>query len=287
MTAALTLAVSAGALAAFNPCGFALLPAYLTLFLGENRARGTATARALAVGLAVTTGFVLVFGTVGLAVTALSVRLGDWLSFVTMGSGALLVVTGVYLLTGRDASLRIPAARLRIDGSARGMVAYGVVYATVSLSCTLPIFLAAVVSSFTLADGGGSFATGVVALLGYALGMGAVLFALALLTALFGDSVTKRARSFTPHMKRVSAVFLLVAGGYVVWYGWVEYQAFQGRLIADGPVSWVGDASARVSAALTSIPSGLLVAAALGALLTAGAVVTIRKRRGRPAGVRR
>ena len=287
MTAALTLAVSAGALAAFNPCGFALLPAYLTLFLGENRSRGTATARALAVGLAVTTGFVVVFGTVGLAVTALSVRLGDWLSFVTMGSGALLVVVGAYLLTGRDASLRIPAARLRVDGSARGMVAYGVVYATVSLSCTLPIFLAAVVSSFTLSDGAGSFTTGVIALLGYALGMGAVLSLLALLTAIFGDSVTKRARSFTPHMRRISAVFLLVAGAYVVWYGWVEYQAFQGRLIADGPVSWVGNASARVSGALATVPSELLVSAVLGALLAAAVVVAVRRRSRRPAGNRR
>ena len=34
MTAALTLAFSAGMVATLNPCGFAMLPAYLSYFMG-------------------------------------------------------------------------------------------------------------------------------------------------------------------------------------------------------------------------------------------------------------
>ncbi len=36
----LALAVVAGAVAAFNPCGFALLPAYLALLVAEGPATG-------------------------------------------------------------------------------------------------------------------------------------------------------------------------------------------------------------------------------------------------------
>lgn len=43
---------------------------------------------------------------------------------------------------GRDFSVNIPRARLTVDGSPRGMVAHGVIHATVSPSCTLPVFLA-------------------------------------------------------------------------------------------------------------------------------------------------
>ncbi|MER7173964.1 cytochrome c biogenesis protein CcdA, partial [Streptomyces mesophilus] len=64
------LALGAGLLAAVNPCGFALLPAYLSLLvLGERPAsRATAVVRALTATLAITLGFGAVFGIFGLAV---------------------------------------------------------------------------------------------------------------------------------------------------------------------------------------------------------------------------
>lgn len=279
LTSSLALAVSAGAIAAFNPCGFALLPGYLALFLGEPVGRRAAVGRALAVGLAVTAGFVLVFGLAGLAVTVLSIGLGDWLSLVTVISGLVLLVVGAFLLAGREPVVRIPRARLRVDGSPRGMVGYGVVYATVSLSCTLPVFLAAVVSAFTVT--GGSAAAGVVALLGYAFGMGAVLTSLALMTALLGAGAAARLRAVMPHVKRISGAFLLIAGAYVVWYGWVEYRAFQGELILGGPVAWVSDASSRVSQAIAQAGPGLVVAGAVVVLGLAAVLAILRHRRTR------
>jgi len=154
------------------------------------------------------------------------------------------------------------------------MVAYGVIYATVSLSCTLPVFLAAVVSAFT----GGSAAVGVVALLGYAFGMGAVLAVLALVTALFGSGTAGRMRAVMPHVKRISGAFLLLAGAYVTWYGWVEYRAFQGDLITGGPVAWVSAASSRIGALIADAGAGLAVVAAVLLALAAG-ITALRRRR--------
>ena len=56
----LLLALTAGMLAAVNPCGFALLPAYLSiLVLGGNQpGRGTAVRRALVSTGCLTLGFV-------------------------------------------------------------------------------------------------------------------------------------------------------------------------------------------------------------------------------------
>ena len=272
---ALALAVSAGAIAAFNPCGFAMLPAYLALFLGEPAGRRAAVGRALGVGAAVTVGFVLVFGIAGMLITLLSLSLGDWLSVVTAASGLLLMIAGVYLLTGRELALNLPRARLTVDGSPRGMVAYGVIYATVSLSCTLPVFLAAVVSAFTVS--GGSAAVGVVALVGYALGMGAMLSVLALVTALLGSGVSGRLRAFAPQVKRISGVFLVLAGAYVAWYGWVEYRAFQGDLITGGPVEWVSRASSRIGSLIAGAGPTLVVVAGL-LLAVAGLITALRRR---------
>ncbi|MGA8045501.1 MAG: cytochrome c biogenesis protein CcdA [Dermatophilaceae bacterium] len=273
---AVALAVSAGAIAAFNPCGFALLPAYLALFLGEPTGRRAAVGRALGVGLAVTVGFVLVFGVAGLLVTVLAIGLGDWLSYVTMASGVLLVVVGLLLLSGREFAMNAARIKLAVDGTPRGMVAYGVVYAVVSLSCTLPVFLAAVITAFTA----GSATAGVLALLGYAVGMGAVLVVLSLVTALFGAGAMRRTRGVAPHLKRISGAFLVLAGAYVTWYGWVEYRAFQGDFIAGGPVEWVTTLSGRISATIAG--TGPWVAAGAVALVVVTvALAELRRRRSR------
>ena len=60
-----------GVFAAVNPCGFVMLPAYLTYFLGVDDARTSGTdgragiGRALAVSAAVSAGFVFVFTVIG------------------------------------------------------------------------------------------------------------------------------------------------------------------------------------------------------------------------------
>ncbi len=60
-------ALTAGMLAAFNPCGFALLPGYLALFLADAQGAGRSTAirRAIAISASLTAGFVAIFGVVG------------------------------------------------------------------------------------------------------------------------------------------------------------------------------------------------------------------------------
>ena len=67
-------AFGAGMVAAVNPCGFAMLPAYLSLCLGnqdagfEKRSSLRRPLRALLIGGAVSSGFVLLFGLAGIVV---------------------------------------------------------------------------------------------------------------------------------------------------------------------------------------------------------------------------
>ncbi len=274
MTPEITFAATAGMLAAFNPCGFALLPGYLALFLGAQPTRHGTVLRAVVVGAAVTTGFVAVFGTVGAVLTLLSVGLGRWLSVVTLVAGLVLLVVGVLLLAGRDVSVRLPRARLAVSGSVPGMIGYGIVYATVSLSCTLPVFLAAVVSVFATTDA--TVRTGSLAALAYAAGMGLVMAILALVVGLLGRTSLTRARSWARHVGRASGLVVTLAAFYVLWYGWVELRTLDGDQVARGPVTWVASSSGRISQVITDVGttplfatlSSILAMAVLAALLT-------------------
>ena len=67
----LALAFAAGLVAALNPCGFALLPAYLTVVVREGAtSRMSALGRALTATAAMAVGFVTVFGIFGLLTTS-------------------------------------------------------------------------------------------------------------------------------------------------------------------------------------------------------------------------
>ena len=147
-----------GLIATVNPCGFVLLPTYLMYFLGLEAARGVpggaepgaarrgeaeraSVRRALLVGAAVTAGFMAVFVVVG-AVTKWST---DWVlanaKYVTGLAGVAFVVLGIAMLFGFQLRVAVPVlAAGRRDTTVRSMFVYGVVYATVSLSCTLYLF---------------------------------------------------------------------------------------------------------------------------------------------------
>ena len=66
--APLALAFASGMVATVNPCGFAMLPAYLGYFLGlegQDRDVQASVSRSLGVGLSVSAGFLVVFGLAG------------------------------------------------------------------------------------------------------------------------------------------------------------------------------------------------------------------------------
>jgi cytochrome c biogenesis protein CcdA len=212
--------------AAVNPCGFALLPAYLGLYLGMFEDTATPSGRtksiltALQVSIMVTAGFVLLFGTVGLAVGLLTSTISKLLPWTGLAIGILLVfvggrtVTGGMLYAGATERFADRLGNAAGKTNLTGYFAYGLAYAAASLGCTLPIFLAVVGS--TMARGGLVPAT--FQFLLYALGMGTVITALTLGTALFKQAAVARVRTVLPFVQPASAILLLGAGAYLIYY---------------------------------------------------------------------
>lgn len=221
----LGFAFGAGMVATVNPCGFALLPAYISLYLGggpDSVSREGVFMRllwAFLISVAVTAGFVLLFGAAGLVLSAggrLLTRVMPWLSLVI---GAGLMVLGLLMLSGRHVYSGL-AARLasRVKAPAsRGIGSFflfGIAYAIASLSCTLPIFLVVVGGGLSA----GGVALGLWQFVGYALGMGLVMTVLTVGTALFKGAVAAYLRRLLPWVERVSAVLIIAAGGYIIYY---------------------------------------------------------------------
>ncbi|MEV1330622.1 cytochrome c biogenesis protein CcdA [Micromonospora costi] len=283
MTAGLLLALTAGMLAAVNPCGFALLPAYLSLLVaGEPGTRG-AVGRALTAAAGLTLGYVLVFGAFGLALAPLTGWLRPRLPWVTVVLGLLLVAAGVWLLAGRRLPTPgRPTRAPRLTRSWPSMVLFGAAYAVASLGCAIAPFLATVVTSLQA----GSTAAGLALFGAYALGMGLVVAVAALGVALLRDGLVARLRGAGALVPRLSGAVLVAAGGYVAWYGWYEARLAAGR--RDALTDPIVVAAARAQRALAETLDAIgpaLLAAVLAALVVAVAVLSRRNRRDDHAGV--
>ena len=287
----LAFAFSGGVVAAFNPCGAAMFPAYVGYQLGTARAERSPVAggldkvrRALGrarrsprgeapeyerslgplewdsvrgrpvlgdqerdepalgllarglremvvglvaagvsgmrVGLAATAGFVVVFGAVGLILAAGGRVVGHFLPFAGLAVGVAIAALGLWLLvSGRKIGI-MSASRVNL-GAGRGIVQvflFGIAYAVASLSCALPIFLAAVgiVAGQTLT--GESFAETVVGSLAYGLGMGVVMIAVAVGVVLFKGLAQRTIRRVLEWVEPVGKLAMVGAGAYLIYY---------------------------------------------------------------------
>ena len=230
----LGLAFAAGMVAAFNPCGFAMLPAYLMLVIQREDSRpAAAVGRALVASAAMALGFVAVFGLFGLLTLSVASTVQRYLPYGTVVIGLALVALGIWLLAGRELPGWSLGKGARWAPTARmgSMVGYGVGYALASLSCTVGPFLA--VTGSSLRSGSALGVMGVY--LAYSAGIALVVGALAVAVALASAGMIDRMRRVLPFVNRVSGLVLVVVGLYVAYYGLFEVRLFDGK-DGDDPV---------------------------------------------------
>jgi cytochrome c-type biogenesis protein len=215
-------AFAAGMVASVNPCGFLMLPTYLSYHLGTqeegyyDQPVGRRLLKALALGLVATAGFLVILAVVGIIISAG----GQWLiqvfPYAGVAIGASMALLGLWLLVTRRSLGIMAASRVTVSPqrNLRNVFLFGIAYATGSLSCTLPIFLVVVGSSLASQGLVNSF----VQFIGYGLGMGAILIAVTIGAALFQGTVARGLRAAMPYVHRMSALFLAGAGAYLVYY---------------------------------------------------------------------
>lgn len=220
-------AFTAGMVATVNPCGFAMLPAYLGFFLGtddEERDTLGSLLRGLFVGVSVSAGFMLLFAVAGTLVAWTSVGVGHISPWLTVVIGLVLAVGGIAIAAGWTPAILLP--RLNRGGRDRtlwSMFLFGLSYAVASLSCTLPVFSTVVVTTFSRT----SFAGGIATFLVYGLGMAMVLILLTLTLAVARRGFVTALRRLLPHMQRISGAIMAVVGVYLVWWGVYEIRMLQ------------------------------------------------------------
>ena len=276
--APLAFAFASGLVASVNPCGFPLLPAYLSYFIGsdgdEELDSSHSVGRALAVSGTVSLGFLAVFGIAGAFFAHVSSSVLDWSPWITVAIGAALAALGVAMLAGFEPAVVLP--KLNRGGRSRGvgsMFVFGVSYAVASLSCTLPVFLSAVGTTFTRSN----FVSGLAVFAAYSAGMALVLMVLTVALALARHSLVTRLRQAMRYVQRAAGALLVVAGAYVAWYGITEIRLDSGAT-GGGAVDLVTDLSADISTWVQDT-GATRIGVVLAVLVAAAAAFSVGRRR--------
>ncbi len=255
MIAYISYAFALGLVAAVNPCGFPMLPAYLSIFVGADQTSSTVRSRlgrAISSSAVVSIGFAAVFAILGSLFDAGLTAFMTWVPWLMIGLGTAFVVMGVVGLVSGHLAIPLPQHTWHRRG--RGpwtLVGFGISYALASLTCSLPIFLAGVAGAFTRVG----WSTGFLTFLAYAAGMSTVLLIVSVAVALARTSIISALRTGGRHLERVSSAILLIVGGYLAFYWIVDLTG----AAAPGPLSAVESFEGSLETFLAGHRSGLAI----------------------------
>lgn len=285
----LALFFTMGMVAAVNPCGFAMLPAYLSYFLGlddddrrapvmsptppplygtdsggeQAHAVGGASspvpvqqvgnlaqvARALRVAFTVSAGFMTVFAVAGLAVRHTSVPVYEYAPWISIVIGTALVILGVAMVRGFELTVNLP--KLNRGGRERTLTSMYVFGLSYAIA-SIGCTLPIFLGAVAGTMNRDSFADGLVVFGLYGAGMALVLAALTMTMALARTSLVAALRSARAYVNTAAGVLVTLAGVYVVSYGVLELSTYSARQPGDIPSSPVTDMVSSWSAEVTN-----------------------------------
>ena len=214
---------SAGIVAAFNPCGVAMLPAYIGYQIGSddmNIPYLERLSKAFLMGISVTSGFVAFSLLVGLIISIGGGFILDLIPFGGLIVGVSMLMLGLTLtMSGKElgvwSATRISFGHAR---STKGIFVFGIAYAASSVGCAFPIFLAAIGILAGQSLGDINLINSAVRFASYGLGMGLVLTTVTVGTVLFKETLSKFIKTIIPYVRIIGNIALIGAGSYLIWY---------------------------------------------------------------------
>lgn len=220
----LPLSFLAGMATFFNPCFGALLPAYVSLYFSQREANpsswGIQGLRGLALGGVISAGFLTSLGGLGVIFALIGSAIGRYLPWVAVAVSPVMVLTGSLLLLYPSWSPSVGGVmgrwlspKAKKEGSLHSFYLYGILYAICASACTLPVFLAVMTQTFL-----SGFLKGLLHFAAYGWGMSAMMLLFSVLLAFSKKAVYRVFHPLGHWVSRISGAFMIVAGGYVLYY---------------------------------------------------------------------
>jgi cytochrome c-type biogenesis protein len=221
------ISFSAGLVAVFNPCGFALLSVYFASFLNRNKRieyKNNSSKYFLKiydpiyVSTVVMIGFVIIFFIFGITLSAGFYAIKNTFSYFGLIISIFLFAYGFFILSGGNIYFnKLQKIANLLDSkntnSSKFYFIYGLSYGITSLSCTLPIFMSIVFSLSNMSKIEFLLRDFILFSVGTWVALLSVSFAL-----LFLNIIVQKIKFFLSIYKYISSLVLIISGSYLILY---------------------------------------------------------------------
>jgi len=206
----LAFVFTAGVFTLFSPCGFPMLPGYISYYVGSKASLG----KAVPGGIICALGLVTVFSIIGIVASILGSIIYPYILLLELVAGLATIVLGVSMLI----EIRLPTFSLPVRAPKRrgliGIFLYGAAYGMATLGCSAPIFFS--ILFYAIAAGGPLH--GIITFIVYAVGAGLPLIITTILVAKAKKLMLERIVKMTPWLQRISGIVLVVVGIYLMYF---------------------------------------------------------------------
>lgn len=242
------LAALAGVTTFFSPCAFPMFPGYMGLFLGLSAGKDDAAPsassykgaarRAVTAGSVTAIGMIVVFLAIGLLLILAASLVSGYIPYLLIIVGVILVGLGALLLTnlqywrivaplqrlwlrvrGKEETITpIVAAPASGEGLNLKLFSYGMGYAAAAAGCVAPVIFSAIIAGLALGLVGG-----IINILIFSLTAAVLMIVVTLVLALAGKRYVNLLKAYTPLIKKVSAVALILVGFYLIYFYYTSW----------------------------------------------------------------
>ncbi len=207
-----------GVFAFLAPCAIALLPGYIVAFISRNSEGEPTTFTRMTRGLKLAflsiLGILLIYSIAGVMIIVASQILKDYMMWITIGMGGVLVILGGFMVLGKSFSFSLNMNHATHKTEAVEAFVFGVAYAIGALGCLFPLFLVVA----TQAMAAPTVWLGASYFLAYFAGLSGMMIAVILLSIFARDVLMSYLRKILPYMERITGGLLILAGLYVIYY---------------------------------------------------------------------
>ncbi len=207
-----------GVVAFFAPCAVALLPGYISAYISrdstENPAVSVKLWRGLKIAFLSILGILVIYTIAGILIVAASQLLKEYMKWITIGMGGVLIILGVMMIAGKNISFSVNINQTTRSSETAEAFIFGIAYAIGALGCLFPLFL--VVATQALAAP--SALLGASYFFAYFTGISLMMIAAILLSTFARAFLMNYLRKILPHMDWITGSLLVLAGVYVIYY---------------------------------------------------------------------
>ena len=226
--ALISVAIAAGFLTFISPCGIAMLPAYVSYYLGREKSEKDVKKdffNGLKNGLFVSLGLISIFMVIGAIIVYIGNFIKAYIPIFTLIVGLFLIIIGFFMLFNKNFSFTLPfhlQPKKKINNGFLRFYTFGIGYGLAVMSCTLPVFLAIVISALST----GSVIGGIFIFLIYSVAAAVGVVGISIITAMSKVTIMKNFARIFPYVRIITAVVIIIAGSYIIYYQIAINRAF-------------------------------------------------------------